>query len=67
MAAEKFVTASAWVNGKQPSLLRFFAVAGCIFFFGPSIKQILDKYLELATVVFAVLLIGGFVVIKWLL
>lgn len=45
---------------------RFFAVAACIFFFGPAVKEILDKYFGLATIVFTVLLIGGFVVIKCL-
>lgn len=46
---------------------RFFAVAVCIYFFGPSIKTLLDKYFGLATLVFFILLVGGFVVIKWLL
>ncbi len=46
---------------------RFFLVAGCIFYFGPAIKRILDKYLELFTVLFMVLLIAGFVLIKFLL
>ncbi len=46
---------------------RFFLVAGAIFFFGPPIKRLLDKYLEIFTVVFMVLLIGGFVLIKYLL
>jgi membrane protein YqaA with SNARE-associated domain len=46
---------------------RFFAVATCIYFFGPTVKELLDKYFELATILFTVLLIGGFVVIKfWL-
>ena len=46
---------------------RFFAVAVCIYFFGPGIKTLLDKYFGLATLIFFVLLVGGFVVIKWLL
>ncbi len=46
---------------------RFFAVAVCIYFFGPSVKTLLDKYFGLATLVFFILLVGGFVVIKWLL
>ena len=45
---------------------RFFSVAVCIYFFGPKVKDLLDKYFELAVVVFTVLLIGGFVVIKYL-
>jgi membrane protein YqaA with SNARE-associated domain len=46
---------------------RFFLVAGCIFYFGPPIKRLLDKYLELFTVLFMVLLIAGFVLIKFVL
>jgi membrane protein YqaA with SNARE-associated domain len=46
---------------------RFMIVAGSIFYFGPPIKRILDKYLELFTVLFTVLLIGGFVLIKYFL
>jgi membrane protein YqaA with SNARE-associated domain len=46
---------------------RFFTVAVCIYFFGPSVKNFLDKYFELATLIFFILLVGGFVVIKWLL
>lgn len=45
---------------------RFMVVAGCIFLFGPPIKRLLDKYLEVLTVAFTVLLIGGFVVVKYL-
>ncbi len=44
---------------------RFFAVAACIYVFGPSVKDLIDKYFELAMVLFAVLLVGGFVLIKW--
>lgn len=46
---------------------RFLLVAASIFFFGPPIKRLLDKYLELFTVLFMVLLIGGFVLIKYVL
>lgn len=46
---------------------RFFLVAGSIFFFGPPVKKLIDRYLELFTVVFMVLLIGSFVLIKYLL
>jgi len=46
---------------------RFFAVATCIYFFGPSIKDLLDKYFEVASLVFFVLLVGGFVLIKYLI
>jgi membrane protein YqaA with SNARE-associated domain len=46
---------------------RFFLVAGAIYFFGPPVKRLLDKYLEVFTIVFMVLLIGSFVLIKYLL
>jgi membrane protein YqaA with SNARE-associated domain len=46
---------------------RFFAVATCIYLFGPQVKSLIDKYFELATILFMVLLIGGFVVIKFAL
>ena len=46
---------------------RFFLVAGAIFFFGPPVKRLLDRYLELFTVLFLVLLIGSFFAIKWLM
>jgi membrane protein YqaA with SNARE-associated domain len=46
---------------------RFFLVAGAIYFFGPPVKQLLDKYLEIFTVAFMVLLIGSFVLIKYVL
>lgn len=46
---------------------RFFSVAVCIFFFGPSVKDLLEKYFGLATILFAVLLIGGIVLIKFLI
>ena len=38
---------------------RFFAVATLIYFFGDSIKGFIEKYFNLLTVVFTVLLIGG--------
>jgi membrane protein YqaA with SNARE-associated domain len=44
---------------------RFFLVAGAIYFFGPPVKRLLDKYLELFTVLFMVLLIGSFVLLKF--
>lgn len=44
---------------------RFFLVAGTIYLFGPPVKRLLDKYLELFTVIFMVLLIGSFVLLKY--
>ncbi|MDM7923982.1 MAG: hypothetical protein QUS14_16945, partial [Pyrinomonadaceae bacterium] len=43
---------------------RFFLVASLFYFFGASIKKFIDKYFEILTVVFLVLLVGGFVVIR---
>jgi membrane protein YqaA with SNARE-associated domain len=45
---------------------RFLAVAACIYVFGPSVKELLDRYLGWATLGFFVLLVGGFVLIKYL-
>jgi len=44
--------------------LRFFAVGAMIYFFGPKIKEFIDKYFNVLAMVFAVLLVGGFVLIK---
>ena len=44
---------------------RFLLVGGANYFFGPPIKRLLDKYLELFTVLFMVLLIGSFVLVKY--
>ncbi|PIN77465.1 cytochrome B [Candidatus Woesearchaeota archaeon CG10_big_fil_rev_8_21_14_0_10_34_8] len=46
---------------------RFFLVAGLLYFFGPRMKEFIDKYFNWLTVAFFVLLIGGFVVIKLVL
>lgn len=46
--------------------LRFFVVAGLIWKFGPPIKSFIDKYFNILTVVFMLLLLGGFVAIKYL-
>jgi membrane protein YqaA with SNARE-associated domain len=46
---------------------RFFTVAGLIFLFGPSIKRLIDKYFNLLTILFFVLLVGGFLVVKYLM
>lgn len=43
---------------------RFFLVASLFYFFGAPIKRFIDKYFEILTIAFLVLLIGGFVVIR---
>lgn len=43
---------------------RFFLVASLLFFFGPPMKRFIEGYFDLLCIVFTVLLIGGFAVIK---
>ncbi len=45
---------------------RFFLVAGLIWKFGDPIKSFIDKYFNLLAIAFTVLLIGGFVGVKYL-
>jgi membrane protein YqaA with SNARE-associated domain len=45
---------------------RFFAVAGLIRVLGPQIQGFIDRYFNGLTVVFLLLLVGGFLVIKYL-
>ncbi|MBR2693042.1 MAG: DedA family protein [Thermoguttaceae bacterium] len=47
--------------------LRFFAVAALLFFFGPSVKGFIDKYFGILSVIFLVMLVGGFYLIKFIL
>jgi len=46
--------------------LRFFILAGLIKKFGKPVKEYIDKYFGILTLVFAVLLVGGFALIKLL-
>lgn len=46
---------------------RFFLVAGLIHSFGPSVKRVIDKYFNLCTVLLLLLLVGGYLVVRWLL
>jgi len=45
---------------------RFFLVSTLIFFYGESIKSFIDKYLNILTIIFVLLLIGGFLLLKLL-
>ncbi len=45
---------------------RFFIVATCIFFFGPKVRGFLEKRLELVTIALFVLMVLGFLAIKYL-
>ena len=45
---------------------RFFLVSALFYFFGKKIKPFIDKNFEVLSIVFALLLIGGFIVLKYL-
>lgn len=57
-----FIAASALGRG-----LRFFLVAGLIYKVGPSIKKWIENYFGALTIAFAVLLVAGFFIVKFLL
>ncbi|MCB1484575.1 MAG: DedA family protein [Hyphomicrobiaceae bacterium] len=46
--------------------MRFYLVAGLLYFFGEPIRAFIEKRLTLVTTVFVVLLVGGFVAVKYL-
>jgi len=46
---------------------RFFLVSLLIYRYGASIRTFIDKYFNLLTILFTVLLVGGFVIIKYFL
>ena len=56
-----FIIASIAARG-----LRFFLVSALLYWFGPPIRDFIERRLGLVTTVFLVLLIGGFVLIKYL-
>jgi membrane protein YqaA with SNARE-associated domain len=57
-----FLIASALSRG-----MRFFLVAGLIYAFGPAIRSFIDRYFNTLTIVFMVLLIGGFILLRRIL
>jgi membrane protein YqaA with SNARE-associated domain len=57
-----FVTASTISRS-----LRFFLIAALFRKFGPEIKSFIDKYFNLLAILFFILLLGGFLVIKFIL
>ncbi|MCH8328952.1 MAG: DedA family protein [Nanoarchaeota archaeon] len=69
------IAAGFWQVGLLPLITasivgrsaRFFIVATLIYFFGPKIKDFIDKYFNLLTIVFIILLVGGFIAIKYLM
>lgn len=54
-----FIVASVIGRG-----IRFYAEAGLMYAFGPKIMPFVDKYFNLLTLAFAVLLVAGFLIIK---
>lgn len=56
-----FIVASIVSRG-----LRFFVVAGLLYFFGPPIKDFIEKRLGLMFTLFVVLLIGGFILLRYI-
>ncbi len=46
---------------------RFFLVGGLIYVFGPKIQTFIDRYFDVLAVAFTVLLVAGFVIIKFVL
>lgn len=56
-----FIVASVISRG-----LRFFLVAWLLHRYGPGIKAFIDRYFNLLSFVFLVLLIGGFLLLKYL-
>lgn len=46
--------------------MRFFLVAGLFWAFGPPIRAFVEKWLTLVTTLFVVILVGGFVAIKYM-
>jgi len=56
-----FIAASMVSRG-----LRFYMVAGALYLFGPKVKYFLEHYFNLFTIIFGILLIGGYLLIKWI-
>ncbi len=46
---------------------RFFLLGGLIWWFGPSIQNFVDRYFNLLVILFSILLVGGFFIVKYVL
>jgi uncharacterized membrane protein YdjX (TVP38/TMEM64 family) len=46
--------------------MRFFGVAGLVYWLGPTAKRLIDKYFNLATWVFMALVIGAYFALRYL-
>jgi membrane protein YqaA with SNARE-associated domain len=60
MAVPVFIAASVISRG-----MRFFLVCGLLYWFGPPIKVFIEKYLGWLTLAFGILVVGGFVAIRY--
>ena len=60
-ALTPFLLASIVTRG-----FRFFLVAGLLYFFGEPIRDFIERRLTLVTTVFIILVVGGFVALKYL-
>jgi membrane protein YqaA with SNARE-associated domain len=69
------IAAGFWQVGLYPLIIasligrsaRFFLVATLIYFFGPKIKEFIDKYFNILSIIFFILLVGGFIAIRYLI
>jgi membrane protein YqaA with SNARE-associated domain len=57
----RFVLATVTSRG-----LRFFLVGAVVFLFGEAAGRLIRDYFEVFTIAFVILLIGGFVILRWL-
>jgi membrane protein YqaA with SNARE-associated domain len=62
LALLPFIAASIAARG-----LRFFLVCALIYWFGPPVRTFVERHLGLMTLIFGVLLVGGFVAAGYLL
>ncbi|MCH8018134.1 MAG: DedA family protein, partial [Acidobacteria bacterium] len=46
---------------------RFFLLGGLIWRFGPSIRNFVDRYFNLLVILFSILLVGGFLILRYVL
>ncbi len=46
--------------------LRFFVIAGLIYFFGENVRDFLERRLGILMLLFLLMLVGGFIFLKWL-
>lgn len=57
----RFILASALSRS-----LRFFAIGGLIRVFGAQIRVFIEKYFEILSILFLILLVGGFFLLRWI-